>query len=52
MKLLVSKILMKIIPWRIWSWSATTRLMRWNYLLNREEFDRLANDKLGGGQIK
>jgi hypothetical protein len=35
---------MLVIPWGSWNYSMTSRLMRWNYWCNKEEFDRLLAD--------
>lgn len=41
MRDIIHRLLMKIIPWRCWSWSVTRRLMYYNYLANKKEFDLL-----------
>jgi len=40
----IHQLLMKVIPWKIWNWQMTGRLMRWNYYWNKEEFDQLLID--------
>lgn len=42
MKRLIHKIMMRIIPWKLWGWRSTSRLMRINFWANREEFERMA----------
>lgn len=38
---LAHKVFMRVIPWKCWTWPQTSTLMRWNYRVNKEEFDRL-----------